>query len=75
MKPQLGVGIETTGANAENEIPKDEIQTITQPKGTQQENTEVTAEHQVQEEREIMHEPETQNVQQQPGEARDVPYI
>ena len=48
LEVAIEVEIETTGANAENEIQEDEIQNITQSEGTQQEIIESTAEHEVQ---------------------------
>ena len=67
LEVAIEVKIETAGANVENEIQEDEIQTITQSEGTQQENIESTKEHAVQhseqEQLEMMHEPEAENAQ------------
>ena len=46
-KVAIEVEIKTIGVNAENKI-QDEIQTITQSEGTQQENIESTGHHAVQ---------------------------
>ena len=48
LEVAIEVKIETTGANAKNEIQEDEIQTITQSEGTQQENMESTEQRAVQ---------------------------
>ena len=67
LEVTIEVEIETTGTNAKNETQEDEIQTRTQPEGTQQENMESTEQHAVQhsewEQAEIMHEPEAESVQ------------
>ena len=76
LEVAIEVEIETTGANAKNEIQEDEIQTITQSEGTQQENMESTEQHAGQhskrEQAEMMHELEAENAQRQSGEARDI---
>ena len=48
LEVTIEVKIETKGANAKNKIQEDEIQTITQSEGTQQENMESTEQHAVQ---------------------------
>ena len=77
LEVAIVVEIETTGANANNEIQEDEIQTITQSEGTQQENMESTEQHAVQhseqEQAEIMHEPEAENAQRQSGKMMNEP--
>ena len=71
LEVAIEVEIETTGANAENEMQEDEIQTITQSEGTQQENIESTEQHakqhSEQEQVEMMHELEAENAQRQPS--------
>ena len=51
---------------------EDEIQAITQSECTQEENIESTEQHVVQHS-EMMHEPEAENAQQQPGETMHEP--
>ena len=48
LEVAIEVKIETTGANAENEMQEDDIEAITQSEGTQQENIESTEQHVVQ---------------------------
>ena len=50
LEVTIEVEIETTGANADNEIQEDEILNITESEGTQQEIIESTVEHEVQHE-------------------------
>ena len=47
LEVAIEVKFETTGANAEHQIHEDATQTMTQPKCTQQEYFESTAEHEV----------------------------
>ena len=48
LEVAIEVEIKTTGANAKNKMQEDEIQTITQSEGTQQENIKSTEQHAVQ---------------------------
>ena len=77
LEVAIDVEIETTGANTNNEIQEDEIQTITQSADTQQENIESTeqpaVQHSEQEQAKIMHEPEAENAQHQSGEMMHEP--